>query len=177
MASMAFVYYKRRYIMQSEAALGSNRYAIEPKSVQGQRGDSGVRGDLLLHDRIRTLEQTLSVLREDLHTLWCDAGQGAWMAALDDMSERLDDLGFYIDCREAQLPSSVMSKAKRPISAEQVKLLTLAARGLTSAEIAEQTGVPLSTIGARFVVLYRSLNVKSRGQAIAVALKNRWIRI
>ena len=163
--------------MQSEAVLGLGGYAIELKDAMAQAGADGVRAELLLHGRIRALEHSLSGLREDLHTLWRDAGQGAWAAALDEMSERLDDLGFYIDCREAKLPTRAMSQDKRPLSAEQLRLLALAAQGFTNAEIAAQTGMNLSTIGARFASAYRSLNVKSRGQAIAVALKNRWIRI
>ncbi len=93
------------------------------------------------------------------------------------MGERLGDLEFYIDCREVKLPPTAIERAKQQLSARQVQLLVLAARGLTNAEIAAQTGASLTSVGTHLSALYRKLNVKSRGQAIAVALKNQWISV
>lgn len=163
--------------MQREIVSGMYRHGSEmPGTAVGRIRDLR-RSDRLLRGRIRALEQSLSVLREDLNILWRDAGQAAWTAALDDMGERLGDLEFYIDCREVKLPPTAIERAKQQLSARQVQLLVLAARGLTNAEIAAQTGASLTSVGTHLSALYRKLNVKSRGQAIAVALKNQWISV
>ena len=126
--------------------------------------------------RVRELGAQLRRLRGDLRSHWKSAGREAWMATIEQMQHQLDDLRFYIDCRECTIPGS--RPLTRVLSDERVKreMLIMAAHGMTSAEIGTKLGLSVSGVNARFVVIYRQMGVHSRSQAIAQALARGWIK-
>jgi DNA-binding NarL/FixJ family response regulator len=58
------------------------------------------------------------------------------------------------------------------ISAKEMEVLSLAARGLSNKEIGAQLGVSEATVKSYFVDLFQKLNVRSRTEAIFVSLKS-----
>jgi DNA-binding NarL/FixJ family response regulator len=158
--------------MQNEYASLRPGYA---KSSWLSQEDKSQQSEAALKARVRALGRTMMVLREELEVRWQGSRQEAWAATLDDISHRLDDLGFYIDCREVSLPKRKDTAPEMPVGREQLEVLALAAQGMTNAQIAQTIGCPPSTVNARFVATYRRMGVKSRGQAIAIALRNQWI--
>ena len=160
--------------MQNEYASLWSGYAKSPwLSQQGTSNQS----EATLKARVRALGRTMMVLREELEVRWQGSRQEAWAATLDDMSRSLEDLGFYIDCREVRLPKRKETTTELPVGRDQLQVLALAAQGMTNAQIAQTIGCPPSTVNARFVATYRRMGVKSRGQAIAIALQNQWIAL
>jgi NarL family two-component system response regulator LiaR len=65
-------------------------------------------------------------------------------------------------------------KEMRPdgISAKEMEVLSLAARGLSNKEIGAELGVSEATVKSYFVDLFQKLNVRSRTEAIFVSLKS-----
>jgi DNA-binding CsgD family transcriptional regulator len=125
--------------------------------------------------RVRDLDVQLTQLRGDLRSHWKSAGREAWMSAIEEMQHRLNDLRFYIDCRECLIPgrrpvTNMLSNAQM-----QREMLIMAAHGMTSLEIGSKLGLTASGVNARFTVIYRQMGVRSRSQAIAQALASGWI--
>ncbi len=58
------------------------------------------------------------------------------------------------------------------ISAKEMEVLSLAARGLSNKEIGAQLGVTEATVKSYFVDVFQKLNVRSRTEAIFVSLKS-----
>jgi DNA-binding NarL/FixJ family response regulator len=58
------------------------------------------------------------------------------------------------------------------ISAKEMEVLSLAARGLSNKEIGAELGVSEATVKSYFVDLFQKLNVRSRTEAIFVSLKS-----
>ena len=62
--------------------------------------------------------------------------------------------------------------AQDRISAKGVEVLSLAAKGLSNKEIGAQLGISEATVKSYFVDVFQKLNVRSRTEAIFVALKS-----
>jgi DNA-binding NarL/FixJ family response regulator len=143
----------------------ADRFESEPISFDR----SVLTGDGL-EERVRLLDSQLKILRGALRSRWQGGEGGAWLAVIEEMEDRLDNLSFYIDCRECSLPESKrVTKHSRSTGTEK-EILTMAAHGMTNAEIARKLGLSVSTVGARFVTMYRRMGVKSRSHAIAKAM-------
>src|SRR5581483_463995 len=58
------------------------------------------------------------------------------------------------------------------VTSRQIEVLDLASHGLTSAEIAEQLDVSVTTISAHFEHIFTRLGVSDRAAAVAAALRH-----
>jgi DNA-binding CsgD family transcriptional regulator len=65
--------------------------------------------------------------------------------------------------------------AASPLSADETAVLWLAATGLTTAEVADRLGVPLSAARGRFSSAIETLGASSKLEAVVIALRAGWI--
>jgi DNA-binding NarL/FixJ family response regulator len=63
-----------------------------------------------------------------------------------------------------------------PLTAAEAAVLRLAADGYTNVRIAHELGISLSAVKARFESGYTRLQASDRTHAVAIALRQRWIR-
>ena len=59
---------------------------------------------------------------------------------------------------------------------KQARLLTLAAEGLTNAEIATYLGLKERTVKNMLTILYKQVGAKNCPHCVAIGMKRRWIK-
>lgn len=65
--------------------------------------------------------------------------------------------------------------ADQPCSSRETEVLTLTAGGLTNKEIASRLGISERTVQFHLNSIFNKTGAQSRTEAVALALKNRWI--
>jgi DNA-binding NarL/FixJ family response regulator len=79
------------------------------------------------------------------------------------------------------MPRGMLEEARGeprgPLTARELEILLLAARGLSNRDISENLFVADSTVRRHLANVYRKMGVRSRGQAMKQALKEDWITI
>jgi len=68
-------------------------------------------------------------------------------------------------------------RSKTPLSKRQGEVLQLLAAGYQLSAIADKLGITDSTVNLHLAQLKKKLNVKTKEQALAMALTNRWIEV
>jgi DNA-binding NarL/FixJ family response regulator len=63
-----------------------------------------------------------------------------------------------------------------PLTPAEVTVLRLAADGYTNVRIAHELGISVSAVKARLEGSYSKLNAADRAHAVAIALRQRWMR-
>ena len=63
------------------------------------------------------------------------------------------------------------------LSKRETEVLVLAARGLPNARIAEELGIPEATVKRHLANVYQKIGVRSRSEAVRMALMEQWIGI
>jgi DNA-binding NarL/FixJ family response regulator len=79
------------------------------------------------------------------------------------------------------MPREMLEKTERgadgTISARELEILLLAARGLSNRQIAKKINVAESTVKRHLANAYNKMEVSSRGEAVRKALSEDWITI
>jgi DNA-binding NarL/FixJ family response regulator len=83
------------------------------------------------------------------------------------VDERVATMGEVVDA---------LLRLRGPLTAAEVAALRLAADGYTNVRIARELGVSVSAIKARLEGGYSKLHAQDRTHAVAIALRQRWIR-
>lgn len=69
------------------------------------------------------------------------------------------------------------AKPKSPLSKRQTEILQLLAVGYQLGGISDKLGIADSTVNLHLAQLKKKLNVKTKEQALAMALTNRWVEV
>ncbi|MEA1958433.1 MAG: response regulator transcription factor [Chloroflexota bacterium] len=64
-----------------------------------------------------------------------------------------------------------------PLTKKEMDVLTLAAKGITNKEIAEELNLKVQTVRSRLKKIFKKLDVSSRTEAVMYALKKGWISL
>lgn len=99
------------------------------------------------------------VLLRGLHT--ADYRLSSWVAG------RVSGLGEAVDA---------LLQLRGPLTPAEVTVLRLAADGYTNVRIAHELGISVSAVKARLEGSYSKLNAADRAHAVAIALRQRWMR-
>ena len=67
--------------------------------------------------------------------------------------------------------------SEHPFSPREHEVLTLAAQGLTNKEIAYRLGISERTVQFHINSIFNKTGTNSRTEAVALALRNRWISV
>jgi len=78
---------------------------------------------------------------------------------------------------EDEAPAEVPAAAETPVTAREVELLNLLARGLSYREVAGALNISHHTVGAHIKAIYRKLAVNSRSEAVFEAVQSGLIRL
>jgi DNA-binding NarL/FixJ family response regulator len=78
---------------------------------------------------------------------------------------------------EAQAAPADAPSADTPVTAREVELLNLLARGLSYREVAGALGISHHTVGTHIKAIYRKLAVNSRSEAVFEAVQSGLIRL
>lgn len=86
---------------------------------------------------------------------------------------------YILDVMRASPPDEILepNEDDQPLSAREVELLNLFARGLSYKESAEQMGISPFTVGNYVKTIYSKLAVHSRSEAVYEALKTGQLKI
>ena len=90
-----------------------------------------------------------------------DSRLSAWV------SGRVTGLGEAVDA---------VLQLRGPLTPAEVTVLRLAADGYTNVRIAHELGISVSAVKARLEGSYSKLNAADRAHAVAIALRQRWMR-
>ncbi|MBM3132518.1 MAG: PAS domain S-box protein, partial [Chloroflexi bacterium] len=63
------------------------------------------------------------------------------------------------------------------LTAREIQVLQLAARGLSNKDISAELGITVRTVKGHLINIYAKMNVRSRTEAVSCALKEGWIRL
>jgi DNA-binding NarL/FixJ family response regulator len=116
-------------------------------------------------DLTRDDEDRLALALRPLRTVVFAPTAGATCDVVVD--ERVATLGEVVDA---------LLRLRGPLTAAEVAALRLAADGYTNVRIARELGVSVSAIKARLEGGYSKLHAQDRTHAVAIALRQRWIR-
>ena len=78
---------------------------------------------------------------------------------------------------DASQTSSQQAQPVHPLSPREYQVLCLAAEGLTNKEIAYRLGISERTVQFHINSIFNKTTTNSRTEAVALALRNRWITL
>lgn len=96
--------------------------------------------------------------------------------AVRDSPELVDQLGVGASAWSVAAAVDHMLWVRGPLTAAESMALRMAADGYTNVRIAHELGISVSAVKARLESSYQRLQAADRAHAVAIALRNRWIR-
>lgn len=96
--------------------------------------------------------------------------------AVRDAPQLVDQLGVGASAWSVAAAVDHMLWVRGPLTAAESTALRMAADGYTNVRIAHELGISVSAVKARLESSYQRLQAADRAHAVAIALRNRWIR-
>lgn len=97
-------------------------------------------------------------------------------AAVREAPELVAQLGASASAWSVAAAVDHMLWVRGPLTAAESMALRMAADGYTNVRIAHELGISVSAVKARLESSYQRLHASDRAHAVAIALRNRWIR-
>jgi len=149
------------FLSWAHLGLGDHRAALDAAdravAVSGRLGSRLWQAHLALHRALVLHAAGLAGARE--------AASEAWRVA--------ESLGLHDLVERAKELLDVLVATGVPLDEDLQQVLDLAARGLTTEQIARQLFVSVSTVERRFSLIYRTLGVRNRAEAVAYLRRSR----
>ena len=79
------------------------------------------------------------------------------------------------DARDLSVQVETPQNAEHPLSPRELEVLTLASKGLTNKEIAYRLGISDRTVQFHMNSIFNKTGTNSRTEAVALAVRNRWV--
>lgn len=96
--------------------------------------------------------------------------------AVHEVPELVAQLGVSASAWSVTAVVDDMLWVRGPLTAAESMALRMAADGYTNVRIAHELGISVSAVKARLESSYQRLHAADRAHAVAIALRNRWIR-